>query len=147
MRRLITTLILSLSAALAHAEVIDISNAELDKLLKSGVPVIDIRTQAEWEDTGIVKGSALLTFFDERGRTDASAWLNKVIPVAKPEQPVIVICRSGNRTKPVSLFLSQQAGYAKVYNVKDGIKGWIKNGGEVVPATQTIAACRSAKTC
>ena len=147
MRRLITTLILSLSAALAHAEVIDISNAELDKLLKSGVPVIDIRTQAEWEDTGIVKGSALLTFFDERGRTDAPAWLNKVIPVAKPEQPVIVICRSGNRTKPVSLFLSQQAGYAKVYNVKDGIKGWIKNGGEVVPATQTIAACRSAKTC
>lgn len=147
MRRLITALTLTLCATLAQAEVIDIDNTELDKLIKNGVPVIDIRTQAEWEETGIVKGSALLTFFDERGRTDAPAWLNKVIPVAKPEQPVIVICRSGNRTKPVSLFLSQQAGYAKVYNVKDGIKGWIKNGGEVVPATQTIAACRSAKTC
>lgn len=147
MRRLIALLTLSLCTALAQAEVVDISNAELDKLVKSGVPVIDIRTQAEWEETGIVKGSALLTFFDERGRTDAIGWLSKVFPVVKPEQPVIVICRSGNRTKPVSLFLSEQAGYAKVYNVKDGIKGWIKSGGEVVPATETIAACRSAKTC
>lgn len=147
MRRLIPFFILSLFTALAQAEVIDINNAELDKLVKSGVPVIDIRTQAEWEDTGIISGSKLLTFFDERGRTDAPAWLNKAIPVAKPDQPVIVICRSGNRTKPVSLFMSQQAGYTKVYNVKDGIKGWIKSGGEVVPATQSIAACHSAKTC
>ena len=147
MRRLIAALTLTLCATLAQAEVIDIDNAEFDKLIKSGVPVIDIRTQAEWEETGIVKGSTLLTFFDERGRTDAPAWLNKVIPVAKPDQPVIVICRSGNRTKPVSLFMSQQAGYAKVYNVKSGITGWMKSGGAVVPATQSIAACRSAKTC
>ena len=49
MRRLIPFFILSLFTALAQAEVIDINNAELDKLVKSGVPVIDIRTQAEWE--------------------------------------------------------------------------------------------------
>ena len=28
-----------------------------------------------------------------------------------------------------------------------GIKGWIKEGGAVVPAAQSIAACRTAKTC
>jgi hypothetical protein len=58
------------------------------------------------------------------GRVDAAAWLAKVQGVAKPDQPVIVICRSGNRTRAASQLLSQQAGYAKVYNVKDGIRAW-----------------------
>jgi rhodanese-related sulfurtransferase len=147
MRHLILSCCLALSALLAHAEVIDIDNTELDKLMKSGVPVVDIRLQSEWEETGIVGGSKLLTFFDERGKADPASWLEKVKPIAKPGEPVIVICRSGNRTRAVSQFLSQQAGYSRVYNVKQGIKGWIGNGGPVVPATQSIAACRSAKTC
>ncbi|MFZ2267987.1 MAG: rhodanese-like domain-containing protein [Azonexus sp.] len=147
MRHLLLSCCLALASLLAHAEIVDIDNAELERLMKSGVPVIDIRTQPEWQETGIVSGSRLLTFFDEQGRHDAPAWLEKAKQVAKPNEPVIVICRSGNRTKAVSQFLTQQAGYAKVYNVKSGIKGWIGNGGAVVPATQSIAACRSAKTC
>ena len=131
----------------AHAEVIDIDNAQLEKLNKSGVPVIDIRLQSEWEETGIVSGSRLLTFFDEKGRADPVGWPEKVKPIAKPNEPVIVICRSGNRTKAVSQFLSQQGGYTTVYNVKSGIKGWIGAGGAVVPATPTIASCKATKTC
>jgi len=146
MRRLFLACLLA-AAGVAQAEIIDIDNAQLDKLSKSGVPVIDIRLQSEWEETGIVSGSKLLTFFDEKGKADAPAWLEKIKPIAKPNEPVIVICRSGNRTKAVSQFLSQQAGYSKVYNVKAGIKGWIASGGPVVPATQSIAACRAAKTC
>lgn len=147
MRRLFLSCCLAVWAALAHAEIIDIDNAELDKLMKSGVPVIDIRLQSEWEETGIVSGSKLLTFFDERGKADPAAWLDKLKPIAKPNEPVIVICRTGNRTKAVSQFLSQQAGYTKVYNVRHGIKSWIGSGAPVVPATQSIAACRAAKTC
>jgi rhodanese-related sulfurtransferase len=147
MRHLILSCCLVLVTLFAHAEVIDIDNAELAKLLKDGVPVIDVRLQSEWEETGIVGGSKLLTFFDENGRHNAPAWLEKVKPIAQPNEPVIVICRSGNRTKAVSQFLSQQAGYAKVYNVKNGIKSWIGSGAPVVPATQSIAACRAAKTC
>ena len=147
MRRIVLSTALTLAALAARAEVVDIDNAQLDRLLKSGVPVIDIRTRPEWEETGIVQGSHLLTFYDERGRADPPAWLDKVKPIARPGDPVIVICRSGNRTKAVSQFLSQQAGYATVYNVRQGIKGWIAGGGPVVPATQTIASCKAAKTC
>ncbi len=147
MRRLFLFSCLALSALAARAEVIDIDNAQLAQLMKSGVTVIDIRTKPEWEETGILPGSKLLTFFDERGKADPAAWLDKVKPLAKPGDPVVVICRSGNRTKPVSQFLSQQAGYAKVYNVKSGIKSWIADKGQVVPATQSIAACQAAKTC
>jgi len=147
MRKSLLFSCLALSAMFARAEVIDIDNAELAQLAKSGVTVVDIRTQPEWEETGIVAGSKLLTFFDEKGRADPAAWLEKLKPIAKPGDPVIVICRSGNRTKPVSQLLSQQAGYAKVYNVKNGLKGWLRESGPVVPATQSIAACHADKTC
>lgn len=146
MYRLLLASLIAFSS-LARAEVIDIDNAQFDKLRQSGVPVVDIRLQSEWEETGIVGGSKLLTFFDEKGRADPAGWLDKVKPFARPNEPVIVICRTGNRTKAVSQFLSQQAGYATVYNVKAGIKGWIGAGGPVVPATQTIASCKAAKTC
>ena len=91
--------------------------------------------------------------FDVKKREDAAialaawGWLEKLKPLARPDEPVVVICRSGNRTKAVSQFLSQQAGYAKVYNVKSGIKGWIASGSAVVPAKQTIAICSPGKTC
>jgi len=60
---------------------------------------------------------------------------------------VIVICRSGNRTKAVSQFLSHEAGYAKVYNVKQGIRGWAKETRPMVSAAPILASCRKAKTC
>jgi rhodanese-related sulfurtransferase len=147
MRQLFLACSLALCSLFAQAEVIDIDNAQLAKLMQDGVPVIDIRLQSEWEETGIVTGSKLHTFFDERGRADPAAWLNQVSPYARKEQPVIVICRTGNRTKAVSQFLSQQAGYATVYNVKAGIKGWIRESRPVIPAAPVIAACRSARTC
>ena len=147
MRQFLLFSCLSLLALVARAEVVDIDNAELAKLLKSGVTVIDIRTQPEWEETGIVAGTKLLTFYDERGRADPDGWLERLKPLAKPGDPVAVICRSGNRTRSVSQLLSQQAGYAKVYNLKNGIKGWTASGGTLVPAAQRIAACHAEKTC
>ena len=92
MRRLFLACLLAATGG-AQAEIIDIDNAQLDKLSRSGVPVIDIRLQSEWEETGIVSGSKLLTFFDEKGKVDAPAWLEKVKPIAKPNQPVMRVGR------------------------------------------------------
>lgn len=146
MQRLIALALLLISS-LAGAEVIDIDNARLEQLLKQGVPVVDIRTQPEWEETGIVPGSRLLTFFDERGRYDAEGWLGKVKSIARPNEPLIIICRSGNRTRPVSQLLSRQAGYATVYNVKSGIRNWIDGGKPVIPARDALAACKATRSC
>jgi len=139
--------ILLCAAPAAHAEVVEIDNAELARLAKTGVPIIDIRTAGEWRETGIVPGSQLITLFDERGRADANAWLEKVRVVAKPEQPVIVICRSGNRTKAASELLSKQAGYTRVYNVKQGIRAWAQEGRAMVPAATAVAACPAGARC
>jgi rhodanese-related sulfurtransferase len=147
LRRVLAGCCLLIAAFAARAEVIDIDNAELAKLVAAGVPVIDIRTKPEWEQTGIVPGSHLLTFFDERGKADPAAWLDRARAIAKPGDPLVVICRSGNRTKPVSQFLSERAGYAKVYNVKHGIGAWAREGRPVVSAAPTLAACGKAGTC
>lgn len=136
-----------IAAFAARAEVIDIDAAELAKLTAAGIPLIDIRTAAEWEQTGIVPGSRLLQFFDERGKSSPAAWLDRARAIAKPGDPVILICRSGNRTRAVSAFLSQDAAYTKVYNVKNGLLAWIKEGRPVISATPSLAACRKTNLC
>jgi len=130
-----------------RAEIIDINSAELAKLTARGIPLIDVRTAAEWEQTGVVPGSHLLAFFDERGKSDPAVFLERAKAIAKPGDPVIVICRSGNRTKTVSKFLSQEAKYAKVYNVKDGFLAWANEGRPIASAAPTLASCRKAKLC
>ena len=150
MSRLIAKLFLMLAAAAAfgaRAEIVDIDNAQLAQLAAAGVPVIDIRTRPEWEETGVIPKSHLLTFFDEKGGADPALWLQRAKAIAKPGEPVIVICRSGNRTSALSQFLTQQAGYAKVYNVKNGIRAWAKEGRPMTAAAPLVAACRAAKTC
>lgn len=147
MRRALVLILLCFLPHAVRADIVDIDNAELARLSAAGVPVIDIRTEGEWKETGVVPGSRLITLFDERGRADAPAWLEKVKGVAKPDQPLIVICRSGNRTKAASQFLSNQAGYAKVYNVRDGIRTWAKEGRPMVPASSAVAACSAGKAC
>jgi len=129
------------------AVVSDIDSAELSRLIAAGVPIIDIRTSPEWQQTGVVPGSHLLTFFDERGRANPGAWLEKAGSIARPGDPLIVICRTGNRTKAVSQFLSDRAGYAKVYNVKEGIVAWTKEGRATEPVSQSRANCRAADNC
>ncbi len=138
---------LLLAALGLRAEVIDIDNAELARLVAAKVPVIDIRTAPEWAESGVVPGSQLLTFFDERGRADPAAWLAKARPIADPSQPVILICRSGNRTQAVSRFLSDKAGYTKVYNVKSGIRTWIGEKRPLESGAKALATCQAAKTC
>ncbi len=135
-----------LCALTAHAEVINIDNAELARLTAKGVPIIDIRTSGEWNSTGVIAGSKLLTFFDERGNANPAQWLATVKTIAKANQPVILICRSGNRTRAVTQFLSEQAGYTTVYNVSSGLLGWLGENRPVVPASKDLT-CLAGRPC
>ncbi|WP_313953281.1 rhodanese-like domain-containing protein [Accumulibacter sp.] len=147
LRNIVFSFLALLLAVSVRAEVIDIDNAELARLSAAGVPVIDIRTAGEWKDSGVVQGSKLITYVDERGQVDAPAWLAKVQAVAKPDQPVIVICRSGNRTRAASQLLSGQAGYQKVYNVKGGVRAWVDEGRPLTPMASAVAACPAGARC
>ena len=98
----------------------------------------DIRTAGEWKSTGVIPGSKLLTFFDEKGNANSAQWLASAKGLATPDQPVILICRSGNRTRAATQFLSEQAGYKTVYNVSSGVNGWLSEKRTLVPATPAM---------
>ena len=42
-------------------------SSQVLEMLKRGVPVIDIRRQDEWIETGVIEGSRLMTAFDQNG--------------------------------------------------------------------------------
>lgn len=146
-KQVMAAVLLGFAALGVSAEVMNIDSTELARLSASGVVVIDIRTEPEWKESGVIAGSKLMTFFDEKGRADPPVWLEKVKQVAKPDQPVILICRSGNRTRAATQFLSQQAGYKTVYNVSGGMNAWFKDGRAVVPANSAVAACAAGARC
>ena len=110
----------------AIADVIDINNDKIKELMKLNTPIIDIRTSPEWDQTGVIPNSLLLTFFDENGKYNFQSWYNKLINITKKDQPFILICRSGRRTKIVAEMINKKFDY-EVYNAKYGIKSWIKS--------------------
>jgi len=119
-------IILFLITKPAIADVIDINNDQIKKLIKLNTPIIDIRTSPEWDQTGVVPNSLLLTFFDKNGKYNFERWYNKLIKITKKDQPIILICRSGRRTKIVAEMMNRKYNYT-VYNAKYGIKSWIKS--------------------
>jgi rhodanese-related sulfurtransferase len=102
----------------------NIDNAKLAEFIDSGMTVIDIRRKEEWQQTGIVKGVKTITFFDKMGQINPR-FVPEFTAITNPEKPVVLICRTGNRTQAASKAIAQQLGYKTVYNVTHGITGWI----------------------
>lgn len=127
MKQLLFLFLLASSMLAAFREV---DEKEMQTMIKKGVVVIDIRRDEEFKDTGIIKGSHKLTFFDKKGGYDLPTWLNQFTKLVKTkETPFIIYCARANRTKIVGQFLDKQMGYKEVYDLKGGIKlGWIKKG-------------------
>ena len=100
--------------------------------MESGVPLIDIRTKREWYETGVIKKSNLLTFFDKDGNYNVKEWMSKLKKIASNKDPVIIICRSGRRSRIVSNFLDQEANYSNVYHATNGILSWIDSKNRTV---------------
>ncbi|WP_342343983.1 rhodanese-like domain-containing protein [Aromatoleum bremense] len=58
---------------------------------------------------------------------DIDAWLAAFAGIARKNEPVVLICRTGNRTESVA-GLVDQAGYRRVYTVTKGIAQGIGEG-------------------
>ena len=103
----------------------NLDNQGLERLLQQSVPVIDIRRPEEWRETGVVEGSLGMTFVDATGRVMPN-FLETFSATVGKDQPVVLICRTGNRTDVLARHLAEHMGYSQVYNVRDGIMGWLR---------------------
>jgi rhodanese-related sulfurtransferase len=91
------------------------------KILDSKIPIVDIRTPAEWKETGMAQGAIAIMFFDEKGGYNVEAFLKELNAKVDTKKPFALICRTGSRTKVVSIFLSTQL----KYNVTDLAGGMV----------------------
>lgn len=116
-----------LLAGCAEPPYTNVDNQGLQRLLQQAVPVIDIRRPEEWRETGVVEGSRGITFVDANGRVVPN-FLETFSATVSKDQPVVLICRTGNRTDVLARHLVERMGYSQVYNVRDGIVGWLREG-------------------
>ena len=110
----------------SFANVIDVDNTQLKKLLKEDISIVDIRTINEWNHTGVIPNSLLITFFDEKGNYDLDQWHEKLLENSSYNKDLIIICRSGRRSKIAAEIISKNFGI-NVFNAKYGIMSWIQS--------------------
>ena len=113
------------------AETIDINNDEIKKLIKNNIPIVDIRTSDEWNQTGVIPNSILLTFFKKNGTYNFETWHKELGYVIDTNKPYVLICRSGRRTKIVSEMIDKKIDKL-VYNASFGINSWLQSNLKVV---------------
>jgi rhodanese-related sulfurtransferase len=115
---------------LSAAELGQISAEQLIDMQHNGKAlVVDIRTQQEWQTTGVIPGSQKLESFDGNGKFDQEKWSAALEKLkSSPDQPVILVCRSGNRSGKVGQMLAGQQGVKNVYHLSNGIQSWLKSG-------------------
>ncbi len=119
-------------AAPVRAEYFEIDNAGLETELARQTLIVDVRRADEWRATGVIEGSHRITFFDHLGRFDAQAWLVRLAEITDPQQPIVLICETGGRSRVIGYWLNAKLGFERVHNVRDGIAGWLEAGMPVV---------------
>ena len=114
-----------LTIKFAFADIIDVNNEQIKQLLKNNIPIVDIRRSSEWDQTGVVPKSILLTFFDKEGNYNYDVWYEKLRLEIDEGKPIILICRTGRRTSIIAKMMEIKKFDNIIYNAKSGITSWI----------------------
>lgn len=110
----------------AFADVVDINNNQILELSNTNIPIVDVRSKTEWDQTGVIPNSILLTFFDKEGNYDLNEWYEKLLLEIDEGEPIILMCRSGNRSRIIADMMDKEFDNV-VYNAKRGIMSWIND--------------------
>lgn len=105
-----------------HALFAEVQNVYMSKeLLEQNIPLVDIRTEGEWRETGLLKGAIPIVFFSERGEPLIEPFLSQLNQKVDTRKPFAIICHVGSRTSVVAPWLSKELGY-HVINIKGGME-------------------------
>ena len=113
-----------LTIKIAFADIININNEQIKELSKINVQIVDVRRSSEWNQTGVVPNSILLTFFDKKGNYNLDEWYKQLRLKVNEGEPIILICRTGRRTKIIAEMIDKKFDNV-IYNAKGGITSWI----------------------
>ena len=94
----------------------EIAPAEAHARQQRGALVIDVREPHEW-NAGHIPGARLVPL----------AELPQRLTEFDPNQEIVLVCRSGNRSAQATLML-QRAGFTRVANLAGGMIAWTRAG-------------------
>jgi rhodanese-related sulfurtransferase len=125
---LISLVLLAAAPALSQGQPLTVTPPEAHKMVTEKKAVlIDIRTPAEWDETGVAEGAIRIDMTDPMFTRKMSEAVG-----GDRTKPIALICRTANRSTTVQQAM-MQAGYVNVINVEGGMvgnradKGWIKH--------------------
>ena len=121
MSRLISAMLLCfLATTPAAADNLTASEA-WSRAKKGEVVLIDVRSPAEWRQTGIPKGAKAITIHDPGG---IAAFVAKIKAAVKGDRSarIALICAAGVRSHRAQAAL-RLAGFSNVLNVREGMMG------------------------
>ena len=89
--------------------------------------LIDCRSEFEYLFVGHPAGAILVPWYDGIDWALNSHFVGQVRMAASHDRPVILICRSGNRSREAGQAL-EASGFTQVYNVLHGFEGELDDG-------------------
>jgi len=96
--------------------------AEAHTLMQAGAKLVDVRTLPELLYVGRVPGSLPVEWQTYPGNHLNPGFLAQLAQVARPEDTLMFICRSGARSHSAAA-AATQAGWRESYNVLEGFEG------------------------
>ena len=106
----------------------DLSPNDFIEAQENGGIVIDIRREEEWKETGILQGSNTITAFTKDGNIHPDFPKKFFDLINDIDVPILLYCRTGNRTGILGQALIDQVGQTNVSHLSEGIVGWKKQG-------------------
>ena len=112
----------------------DVAYAELQA---GNIVLVDIRRPQEWRQTGVAQGAMRIDMLHPKGLQGFAQALYASVG-QDLNAPIVLICRTGNRTSQLQPIL-KQAGFTNIRHVPEGMvgsragAGWIKRGLPVDP--------------
>jgi len=107
----------------------NINTTELLELQKQGAIIVDVRTPAEWEQTGVIPGAKKAMFFNQEMQPVEDQFLKQINQItANADKPVVLYCHSGGRSTKAARLLAEKNVRGTIYNLDGGIQQWLSEG-------------------
>ncbi len=102
-----------------------INVADVEKKIKKGFIVIDIRTEEERNKTDIIPGSVLLTAFDEYGNFE-TGFFKSYQKIVTNSDNVIFVSDKGDISSVLANGFVEKLGAINMYSLEGGIQAYLK---------------------
>ncbi len=109
-----------------------ISTDEAESLIEDGIPLIDVRTEDEFNDGHIPGAINIPLYFAPGSKEENAQFVDLVAALFAKDQPLILSCKAGARSKTAAQRL-ETAGFSALSDMEAGFSGKKDAFGRPIP--------------